>query len=139
MADSIEKSEREHRAKRLVQARKAAGFSGPTPVAEALKMNVNSYKAYEQGRNGFGIVDAKAFAALFGVSLRWLAFGEGHPEDVAPTESDLASKYREILTTFDALPPDLQENYAEILRNLAKPFQQKELDQEAPPAKAKSA
>ncbi|MGB3898156.1 MAG: S24 family peptidase [Mesorhizobium sp.] len=77
MADDVEKIEKEKRAKRLVEARKFAKFSGPTPVAKALGMKVDTYKAYEQGRNGFGIADAKAFAKLFKVSLNWLNFGTG--------------------------------------------------------------
>lgn len=77
MADDIEKIEKEKRAKRLVTARRHAQFRGPTSVAKALGIKVDTYKAYESGRNGFGITDAKAFAKLFKVSLNWLNFGIG--------------------------------------------------------------
>lgn len=82
-----EKYERERRAERLVLARKRAGFAGPTRVAEATGISVNNVKAHEAGRNGFGMADAKAYAATFGVPLRWLYFAEGSIDDVADEPS----------------------------------------------------
>ncbi|MCV9960779.1 transcriptional regulator [Pararhizobium sp. BT-229] len=74
--------EKEERAKRLVQARKAAGFSGPKAIAERFPdWNINSFKAHEAGRNGFGIADAKRYARAFKVNLQWLQFGLGSPDD----------------------------------------------------------
>lgn len=81
MASNEEKRLREERAQRLVWARKRAEYSGPTAVANKLGININSYKAYEQGRNGFGLDDARKFAALFNVSLQWLNYGTGNPDD----------------------------------------------------------
>jgi SOS-response transcriptional repressor LexA len=76
-----ERIEREERAARLIQARKAAGFDGPTTVSELLGINVNNVKAHEQGRNGFGIATAKRYAKAFKVSVNWLNFGIGEPSD----------------------------------------------------------
>lgn len=82
MASDIEKAEREQRAERLKQARRAAGFRGATGVAQAISgLNIDTYKAHEQGRNGFGLTDAKRYARAFRVSLQWLNFGLGSPDD----------------------------------------------------------
>lgn len=79
----LKKLERLARAKRLVEARKDAGFSGPVAVANALDINVNNYKAHEQGRNGFEAVDGKKYAKAFKVSLKWLMLGEGDKHDLS--------------------------------------------------------
>lgn len=81
MNQTDEKTERLRRAERLVDARKRAGFRGPKGVSEATRIGVNAIKAHESGRNGFGISDAKAYARAFNVSLNWLNFGLGTPED----------------------------------------------------------
>lgn len=74
--------EREERAKRLVWARKAAGFLGPKAIAARFPdWSINNYKAHESGRNGFGIVDARRYAKAFGVNPKWLQFGIGLPGD----------------------------------------------------------
>lgn len=74
-----EHNEKEERAKRLKQARKAAGYTSAEKAATRFVWNVNSYKAHESGRNGFGIADQKRYAAAFGVSSAWLQTGEGEP------------------------------------------------------------
>jgi len=84
MASDVEKRLKAERAERLVWARRNAGFSGPTPVCKATGVNINSYKAYEAGRNGFGMIDAITFAELFHVSLMWLMFGRGEATDEDP-------------------------------------------------------
>lgn len=77
MIKTQENIEREKRAARLVKARKDAGYKGPTSVCDRFGWNINNYKAHEQGRNGFGLADAKAYAKAFGVSLAWLNNGVG--------------------------------------------------------------
>mgnify|MGYP000851157810 CR=1 FL=1 len=81
MKSDMERREREERAARLVEARKDAGFRGPQAVADRFGFNVNTYKAHEAGRNGFGIADAKEYAKAFKVSLNWLNFGIGSKDD----------------------------------------------------------
>lgn len=81
MLKEQEQFEREERAKRLVLARKNAGFTGPKPLIERFGWNANNYKAHESGRNGFGIADAKKYANAFKVNLNWLQFGTGDPLD----------------------------------------------------------
>jgi SOS-response transcriptional repressor LexA len=73
--------EKEERAKRLVQARKGAGFAGQKAAAEHAQVKLNNLKAHESGRNGFGIADAKKYAAAYNVSVKWLQFGIGEPGD----------------------------------------------------------
>lgn len=83
MLKEQEHFEREERARRLVEARKAAGLRGPKAVADALGWNesgLNKYKAHESGRNGFGISDAKIYADLFSVDVGWLMTGKGSPD-----------------------------------------------------------
>ncbi|AID29216.1 helix-turn-helix domain-containing protein [Mesorhizobium jarvisii] len=116
---------------RLVAARKQAGYETAVEGAEAVGVPYGTYSGHENGSSGFRADKGEIYAKKYKVRFEWLMRGTG-------PMVDLASKYRELLTTFDSLPPDLQANYAEILRNLAKPFQQQEPDQAQPPAKAKS-
>ena len=116
---------------RLVAARKQAGYTTAAEGADAVGVPYGTYSGHENGSSGFRADKGEIYAKKYKVRFEWLMRGTG-------PMVDLASKYRELLTTFDSLPPDLQENYAEILRNLAKPFQQQEPDQVQPPAKAKS-
>lgn len=81
MLDPTERHEREARAARLVAARKRADLGGPRKLAQQFGWDENKYKAHESGRNGFGLVDAKAYAEAFNVSLTWLNFGFGSPDD----------------------------------------------------------
>lgn len=76
-----ERAEREARADRLVFARKRAKLGGPKEASDKFGWKVNTYKAHEAGRNGFGIADARQYADAFGVSLKWLNFGTGSPDD----------------------------------------------------------
>ena len=72
-----EKAEREAKADRLVEARKAADFSGAPSTAKRFGWEENTYKAHESGRNGFGIADGRKYAKAFGVELCWLMLGQG--------------------------------------------------------------
>lgn len=117
---------------RLVAARKQARYETAVEAAEAVGVPYGTYSGHENGSSGFRADKGELYARKFKVRFEWLMRGTG-------PMVDLASKYRELLTTFDSLPPDLQESYAEVLRKLAEPFQEKEPDPERPPAKAKSA
>lgn len=70
-----ERREREERAERLVRARIDAGFPSAVAAARRFRWNENTYKAHEQGRNGFGIDAARAYAAAFGIDVATLNFG----------------------------------------------------------------
>jgi hypothetical protein len=116
---------------RLYAARKNAGFDTAAEAAEALGVPYGTYSGHENGSSGFRADKGEMYARRFKVRFEWLMRGTG-------PMMDLASKYREILLTYDSLPPDLQESYADVLRKLAAPYQQKEPDQAQAPAKAKS-
>ncbi len=116
---------------RLVAARKNGGFDTAVEAAEALGIPYGTYAGHENGSSGFRSDKGEIYARRFKVRFEWLMRGTG-------PMVDLASKYREILTTYDSLPPDLQESYADVLRKLAAPYQQQEPDQESAPAKVKS-
>lgn len=116
---------------RLAAARKQAGFETAVDGAAAVNVPYGTYSGHENGSSGFRADKGEIYARKFKVRFEWLMRGTG-------PMVDLASKYRELLTTFDSLPPDLQANYAEILRNLAEPYRQKEPDREPSRAKAKS-
>ncbi len=75
MSSIREKNERKQRALRLREARKAAGYKGPKDVCTKFGWNIDTYKAHEQGRNGFGIADARNYASAFDISVTWLNFG----------------------------------------------------------------
>jgi hypothetical protein len=86
MINIDERTERENRAARLRRAREAADLGGYRKLANRFGWNENTYKAHEQGKSSFGIVDARKYAKTFGVSLQWLFMGIGNPEDVDPPE-----------------------------------------------------
>lgn len=81
MSKEVEQHERHERAKRLVQARKNAGFTSAKKASDRFNWKVDTYKAHESGRNGFGVAYAKAYAKAFNVSLAWLNFNQGQPTD----------------------------------------------------------
>jgi hypothetical protein len=116
---------------RLIAARKQAGFDTAAEAAEALGVPYPTYAGHENGSSGFRADKGELYARRFKVRFEWLMRGAGQM-------IDLASKYREILLTYDSLPPELQESYADVLRKLAAPYQQQEPDQESARAKAKS-
>lgn len=116
---------------RLVAARKQAGFESAAEAAEAVGIPYPTYAGHENGSSGFRADKGELYARRFKVRFEWLMRGTGQM-------IDLASKYREILLTFDSLPPDLQESYADVLRKLAAPYQPQEPGRESAPAKAKS-
>lgn len=92
MLKDQEQFEREERAKRLVMARKNAGFAGPKAIVDRFGWNANVYKAHESGRNGFGIADAKKYARAFKVNLNWLQFGAGNaldPDELPASVADV--------------------------------------------------
>lgn len=117
---------------RLAAARRHAGFNSATEAAEALGVPYGTYAGHENGSSGFRADKGEIYAKKFKVRFEWLMRGTG-------PMVDLATKYREILTTFDSLPPDLQETYADVLRKLAEPYRQPEPQIERPRAKTKPA
>jgi hypothetical protein len=117
---------------RLRKARENAGFESATDAAEALGIPYGTYAGHENGASGFRSDKGEIYAKKFKVRFEWLMRGTG-------PMVDLATKYREILATFDSLPPDLQETYADVLRKLAEPYRQPEPQIERPPAKTKQA
>ena len=82
MTNRNEHLEREERAARLKVARQRADIGGYRKLATKFGWNENTYKAHENGRNGFGLADAKRYAKAFKVSLNWLNFGLGNPDDI---------------------------------------------------------
>lgn len=65
-----------HAAERLRSARKSAGFSSAAEAARSLGLNVESYRQYENGTNGFSAL-APDFARRYRVRLDWLVTGRG--------------------------------------------------------------
>lgn len=115
---------------RLATARRQAGFQTAAEAAEALGVPYGTYAGHENGSSGFRGDKGELYAKKFKVRFEWLMRGTG-------PMVDLATKYREILTVFDSLPPDLQETYADVLRKLAEPYRQKAPEIERPRAASK--
>lgn len=115
---------------RLVAAREQAGFKTATDAAAALGVPYGTYSGHENGSSGFRADKGEVYAKKFKVRFEWLMRGTG-------PMVDLATKYREVLATYDSLPPDLQETYADVLRKLAEPYRQPEPQTERPPARTK--
>lgn len=101
MLDQTERHEREARAARLAAARKRANLGGPRKLAQQFGWDENRYKAHESGRNGFGLVDARTYAEAFNVSLQWLNFGIGSPDDQFRKDG------QSLVSTFDPDAPDV--------------------------------
>ncbi|TPL30207.1 helix-turn-helix transcriptional regulator [Mesorhizobium sp. B2-4-7] len=76
-------------------------------MAAALGINEGTYKAHERGRNGFGVADARRYARLFNVSLTWLNFNIGSPDDSEPLSN--ADRLREIFARAAEAPEPIQE------------------------------
>lgn len=82
MIDHTKRIERDMRAARLKTARIRAGLGGYRKLSQTFGWNENTYKAHEQGKNGFDVGDAREYAKAFKVSLSWLMTGQGSPDDV---------------------------------------------------------
>lgn len=63
--------------KRLVAARKGAGFDTAKQAADALGIRYPTYAGHENGNSGFRRDTAAFYAKRFGVSLDWLITGRG--------------------------------------------------------------
>lgn len=109
--------------KRLTVARKQAGFDTAKGAAEALGVNYQTYAGHENGSSGFRAPTGRKYARRFKVRFEWLMNGDG-------PMTDLSVKHQEVLENFDRLSPELQEQYASILRSLARLGQSLRRDQE---------
>ncbi|WP_439273570.1 helix-turn-helix domain-containing protein [Pseudochrobactrum sp. HB0163] len=116
MTNNNEQREKERRAERLTLARIRADVGGAKAASDKFGWNVNNYKAHESGRNGFGIADAKKYAKAYNVSVSWLNFGIGSPDDHF---SDTDELKLEAINLFDSLSPSLQEAAIQNLKILA--------------------
>jgi phage repressor protein C with HTH and peptisase S24 domain len=75
---------------RLEWARKRAGYVSASDLAKAVGVHATTYRAYENGQNGFAKLAAQ-FAKRLGVTAEWLLEGGEPPNTmavVAPARSD---------------------------------------------------
>ena len=63
---------------RLKEARLKAGYRTATAAIDACGWANSTYRAHENGQNGFKIDDAKQYAQAYRVSPSWLLLGEGN-------------------------------------------------------------
>jgi len=68
---------------RLTWARERAGYVDKAQFAKAVGVNPTTYRAYENGQNGFSKLAAK-FAKKLGVTAEWLIEGGAVPTDAPP-------------------------------------------------------
>lgn len=73
---------------RLRDARKRAGFETATAAAAFLNTIPSTYLAHENGTRGIPLWTISEYAAAFGVSRTWLAFGDDAPTVWPATPSD---------------------------------------------------
>lgn len=66
---------------RLAWARKRAGFTDKAAFAVAIGVNPTTYRAYENGQNGFAKLAGK-FGKRLGVTAEWLLEGGPRPGDL---------------------------------------------------------
>lgn len=67
---------------RLEWARKRAGYADKAEFAKAVGIHQTTYRAYENGQNGFAKL-APTFAKRLGVTVEWLLEGD-HPKPTTP-------------------------------------------------------
>ena len=60
---------------RLRDARMSAGFMTATQAIDRFGWKGSTYRAHENGQNGFGVEDAQAYAKAYGVTTSWLLIG----------------------------------------------------------------
>jgi transcriptional regulator with XRE-family HTH domain len=73
---------------RLAWARERAGYATKDSFASAVQVHPTTYRAYENGQNGFAKLAAR-FAAKLGVTAEWLLEGGAQPKGLAPDQLDL--------------------------------------------------
>ena len=62
---------------RLKEARKKAGYRTATAAIDAFGWSSSTYRAHENGQNGFKVDEAKLYGEAYRVSPSWLLLGEG--------------------------------------------------------------
>jgi hypothetical protein len=110
MAEDWERLKEPHQ--RLRWARRKKGYRSAAAAAQAMRLNVETYRAHENGSRGFG-AHAQRYATFFRVPLDWLLTGRGAPKG--------RSKVEELL---EDLPPELLPqvvDYVEFLKRRGEP------------------
>jgi hypothetical protein len=62
---------------RLKEARVRAGYRTATAAIDAFGWSSSTYRAHENGQNGFKVDEAKLYGEAYRVSPSWLLLGEG--------------------------------------------------------------
>jgi phage repressor protein C with HTH and peptisase S24 domain len=62
---------------RLKEARQKAGYKTATAAIDAFGWSSSTYRAHENGQNGFKPSDAELYGKAYRVSPSWLLLGEG--------------------------------------------------------------
>ena len=62
---------------RLKEARQKAGYRTATAAIDAFGWSSSTYRAHENGQNGFKPSDAELYGKAYRVSPSWLLLGEG--------------------------------------------------------------
>lgn len=80
--------------KRLISARKAAGYPTPSDAGRAMVQRgvvgaVSTYLAHENGHKGIRLEAGERYARFFGERPGWLLFGDGEPKLGHKAEGDL--------------------------------------------------
>ena len=63
---------------RLKEARIKAGYRTATAAIDACGWASSTYRAHENGQNGFKVEDAKLYGEAYRVNPSWLLLGEGN-------------------------------------------------------------
>jgi transcriptional regulator with XRE-family HTH domain len=73
---------------RLKAARVEAGYAEASDFAKRVHINPTTYRAYENGQNGYA-KHAAVFAQKLGTSVEWLLYGQNPPRSASGGEIDL--------------------------------------------------
>ena len=78
---------------RLREARRAAGFSGPTDAARRFHWKIETYKKHESGGRGITPRVAAIYGKAYRVNPSWILYGDGP----APVREDLSGQLDPVL------------------------------------------
>ncbi len=109
--------EKRRRARRLTLARNLAGFATAKLAADTYKFNEQNYYAHESGRHGISDQLAAAYALAFGVSPRWLLYGDAPSGLTTTSNADtLASLVNAFVKSEDAQISEKLMQFASAVR-----------------------
>ena len=103
---------------RLREARKGSNYDTAADAALCRGWNQVTYRAHENGQNGFNLSQARTYAKAFGVNVEWLVSGMG----AAKKSGELDSDFEEFKGYYFAIEPAARKSLLDLARQLSAGF-----------------